>query len=380
MGFTKIWHWVGMASLFLIGTASAGGTFKAKPMTDAEYGAVIREIYSQESSVPAMIEAQAGTRPRAPISAEQSAKLNLLTLYIIPPGRDLNWDSPKRLVNSVIRNYIFHPDRLIGHVLASVRCGATGEPDFFFSGMSGRGDDRALADDEGYGLGLMFHDYAGYMENPKLLVKELRYRAKWGRLSFLEFEINANTCERLQEYMRGYRANGDDKHYGLPNRPRFHEGGGCTAFSTSFIDVAGLLEPDFVAHWTRTLRVPRALVGGHWTGEKIPTKKLRKGKEADRWAIPDEPGFDLFFWDAQLMHRWVRETYDREKKQRRTDFEPVLYWVEGDSPDDMPGYRRVYGLRVNRAAWNTPDEPIFLNEIRNTKPFEGIPTDAGRRR
>ena len=46
------------------------------------------------------------------------------------------------------------------------------------------------------------------------------------------------------EYFHEYRDRGYAQNYGLPLRPRYGEGAGCSAFAVSFLDVAGLLASD----------------------------------------------------------------------------------------------------------------------------------------
>ena len=280
--------------------------------------------------------------------AALSAPLNLwaddLTLYFYPsPG--LSWKSPRSLALGVLKSKLLGSERQIGHVTVEVSCEGN-KPFHFFTGASQIDrDSPRLLFREGYGLGILFHDFPGYGEDSAELLPELEKRYQSGNLSFIHFKINAPTCRRLETYLKEYKDRGYDKHYGLSNRPLFCEGAGCSAFGASFLEVAGLLDPIFTKHWSMKVRVPRELIGGPLTHQYVPFTRILW---ADRWAEENEPHQSLFFWSPDQMHEWVRKTW-AQASQVGAHYKP-----------EMRG--KAVGLEIDRRNTPTPSGPIWHHD------------------
>src|SRR5262249_44430205 len=141
---------------------------------------------------------------------------------------------------------------------AEVLCGTDEAPiAHFYTGMtsSTSSEERKLLLSQGYGLGILFHDFQGMLEQSDEIEANLPTYLKKGGLDFLEYEINRDACLRLVEYKTEYEERGYGAHYGLPNRPRYGEGAGCTAYAVSFLELAGLETPEMRASWSRTIEV-----------------------------------------------------------------------------------------------------------------------------
>ena len=263
-----------------------------------------------------------------------------LTLYVYPsPG--LSWKSPRNLALGVFKNQIFGGDRQIGHVSVEISCEGD-KPFHFFTGASQIDHESpGLLFREGYGLGILFHDYPGFGEDSAQLLPELEKRYQSGKLSFIHFKINSSTCRRLETYLKEYKERGYDKHYGLSNRPLYCEGAGCSAFGASFLEVAGLLDPVYVKNWAMTIRIPKELIGGTLTHQYVPITRVLW---ADRWAEENEPHRSIFFWSPDLIHDWIRKTWAKVTPYK----------------SEMRG--KAVGLEIDRRTVPTPTGPIWRHD------------------
>jgi hypothetical protein len=275
-----------------------------------------------------------------------------LTLYFYPSPGGVNWESPKTLARSVMGNSLTpskSAKHSIGHVSVRWNCfPPMGEAGEFQTGMTTATDseERDLLLSKNVGLGILFHTFEGRLQEEREIESDLEARLENGKVSWITFEIREPSCLRLVQYYDEFRGYGYDRFYGLPLRPLYREGAGCSAFGASFLELAGVLEPEFRERWTRQISVPLDLIGDPATKKEVGILTLLFSGRADRWARADEPHRDVFFWDPDLMHRWVLEKWQAEKR----------------SPS--PDYRRekrgkALGLIVDRMAVPTPRGPIW---------------------
>ncbi|MFZ4712546.1 MAG: hypothetical protein ACOYL6_02430 [Bacteriovoracaceae bacterium] len=228
-----------------------------------------------------------------------------LILFFYPsPG--IIWHSPATLALSSGVSKMLKRPRAIGHVTARLR--SLGQPDIeFHTGMTQlhkeEGKKEVLL--KGYGMGILFHDFKGRLENTNELDEEVEMLShKKDRLSYIRFEINRPIAERLKKYVEEYQALGADKHYGAPHRPLYGEGGGCGAYVASFLTLSGLMSDELYKAWTRTHLLPETLIGGPKGKKKVG---LWKVLSTFRWANKDETHEEYFTWDPDLMHEWTVE-------------------------------------------------------------------------
>jgi hypothetical protein len=251
-----------------------------------------------------------------------------LTLFALPAPRpvELSWASPGSLTRGVIANEAFGRlgivNRKIGHAGLRVQCGATAtRPAATFQGSMTNSVDAEFADiaiKKAYGLGLVFFGFQGRLETADELQKSLDQRYRNGRVAFVRIGLNADNCHRLIDYVREYERVGVQKIYGLVMRPLYREGAGCSAFSMSFLDVAGVIEPRFRAAWSFQVRVPMKYIGGPLGGGKrVNLAKI--ALTGRRWARANEPGLDLFGWDPTLMYHAITRWVDRARRGKSQD-------------------------------------------------------------
>ncbi len=268
-----------------------------------------------------------------------------LVLFFYPsPG--LDWSNPKALTFTTARNKLLGMPRGIGHVAVLVRSPERTE----LTGMTqtNKNEGRSEVLFGGYGLGILLHNFAGEMEQGDALVNELlRTSNRKGKLSYLRVLVNDKVAQRLFTYIDEFQAKNYGRYYGMRNRPLYGEGSGCSAFAASFLEVAGLLKDEHRSAWTRTFNIPRELIGGPSTGKKISV--LTMLRQANRWAHDHEPHEKGFFWDPDLMHRWLVETYEQVASK-------------SDSALARETWNQTIGIRVDAQNTIPPTGKIFLHE------------------
>lgn len=233
-----------------------------------------------------------------------------LTLYFTPSPHGMDWSSPASLAWTALKNRLSMQSRFMGHVYVEVQCGEKRE----LTGMVGKNFDylnQLLVN--GRGLGILYHSFDGRLEEKEDLDKELAELSKSGRMNFAQFNLNQDQCTRLLTYLQEYRSKDSNKFYGLSNRPRYAEGGGCSAFGASFVDVAGIMDEDIKKGWSNTVNIPLEFAGPPLKESKVSLFKILFGSPV--WAKENEPHQKLFFWDPDLMANWVREKVAKAKPE-----------------------------------------------------------------
>jgi hypothetical protein len=267
-----------------------------------------------------------------------------LVLFFYPsPG--LNWMNPKALTFTTAKNKLFGRSRGIGHVSVMIRTPS----EFELTGMTQLEENEGRREVlfNGYGLGILLHNFKGALEESRDLIPELLKRSRSeGQLSFLRVAANEAITSRLLTYLSEYRKNGYDRFYGMRNRPLYGEGGGCSAFGASFLEAAGVLREEFRREWTRTFNIPHELIGGPITGKKVSVLDMLR--RADRWAQESEPHEKGFFWDPDLMHAWLVRNHSKESQ-----FPTGVFHTEK--------WNSAVGLRLDAKSAVPPSGRIFLH-------------------
>jgi hypothetical protein len=271
-----------------------------------------------------------------------------LTLYFYPSPTGVNWKSPRHLTWSILKNAITRKPRLIGHV--SVLLEGPGKR--IFSGMSTEGHDqnRKFVLKEHMGMGVLFHEYEGLVEDEEKLAPELKIRLENGHFSFIKFKLSPESFQKCVQYFEEYIQHNVGKIYGLPYRPRYKEGAGCSAYAASFLEVAGVMNEEFRTHWSGRVRVPQEFIGGPSNGgHKVPVWKiLLPTKKSKTWAQKHEDGTDVFFWDPDMMHEWTVKKWTVLQAHSKN----TIYQAVKD--------HNAKGILVDSSKILPSEEPIWL--------------------
>jgi hypothetical protein len=299
-----------------------------------------------------------------------------ITLYVVTPPARISWDSPKHLARSTVWSSIRSSYHSIGHVTVQTSCRlTTGEKINFWTGMTASDEnppDKLLLTREKIGLGILFYPFKGRIERPQELFRDIEVGAsRINRLFTLRFLVSPEHCDRVYRYYRGYVSSGP-KGYGQVFDPRKLEGAGCTAYSASYLDVAGLLTPELKSSWSRELRVPQSAVGTPEKPVKLSDLLLRK--EFERWAEEHEPHVPLFIYDTQFMYDWSQKLLEEglpENIVRDTALERKWHRevrIDGSSQHPAGNKRSngFYGLLVDARHMPAAKDPIFWKGHRSS--------------
>jgi hypothetical protein len=290
------------------------------------------------------------------------AKENSLALHIIPPNPQLNWKTPRRLLLSLIKASAIDRGHYIGHVTVEVKCEPPAgfeKPIHFMAGMTSKNDDdeSTALFKEKVGLGLMFYPFIGHHETTEEIAADIPiYVNQNDRFASLRYMISHETCLRLHKYWEEYseRIERDGiVYYGLDDRPRYGEGAGCTAYAVSYVELAGLLNPELKKTWSRTLRVPERYIG-------TPDRPVSVWNvlKAGYWAREDQPHRSIFFYDTQPMYWWLRKLW------RNIDNLPHGYSVDTEMQNRFKRHPRrlpIIAIKVDAIDVPTPRGPIWLD-------------------
>lgn len=228
-------------------------------------------------------------------------------LFYLEKSDGIQWKNPAKLFNTTIKASIGKAKYPIGHVTMGVRCGNKE----VHTGITQRyvNESKDVVKKEKQGLGTLFHTFAGLLENQKRIDFFVRTSSVDNRFAILKVKLSSESCERALHYVDTITRNNLGPYYGFLARPLEGEGGGCSAYAASFLDVTGIKESWMIDSWTRHLLVPMDSIGGPLNGwKKVRVLKQLLGGGEKSWAEPHEEHLELFFWDPDLMVEWIQKT------------------------------------------------------------------------
>ena len=253
--------------------------------------------------------------------------------FLIFPSPGIDWTSPGSLTRTTLRNKLLARPRGIGHVAVMIRSPERNELTGMTQKINGEGRREILL--HGYGLGILLHNFVGRLESAEELVPEIEGRSQRGKgtFSYARIDLSLGQVKRLFDYLDQYRARGGDRWYGMRNRPRYLEGGGCGPFAASCLEIAGMLTKEIETAWTRVVRVPADSIGGPTTKRYVSALRMMR---LPRWATEIEAHEMAHFWDPDRMHAWVMAHGNRER------------------------WKACEGVSIDASQVKTPEEPLFF--------------------
>ncbi|MGZ3774828.1 MAG: hypothetical protein ACXVCY_12150 [Pseudobdellovibrionaceae bacterium] len=237
---------------------------------------------------------------------------NELELFFYRAPAPINWDSPGKLVRSMMRNQRMEIDgekypHPISHVNIRLQCDST--PSAFF-GMTSTKSDRSYLWDllvKGSSLDIMLINQKGRTYTKNEIVRWLPRLQNHGYVRSLKILLNHDQCERAQRYLTLYSQTGLVNIYGgLRSDPLRGEGAGCSAFAVSILRVLNLLPTSVSEKWQRELKIPLELLSNWENRSRISFLSFLFGKDRS-WARPGEAQIHLKFWDPELMYEWANK-------------------------------------------------------------------------
>lgn len=231
-----------------------------------------------------------------------------LKFYILPTPHGMNWDSPRKLLTSSIKNKLSGQRQFLGHVTIEVSC--TNPKWQMRTGMrSNKFDVFNQLLWRGIGLGVIFHSFEGELESAEKSTEVIKLSNQMG--SFISYNITHEQCAHVKKYFEIFKEKKLYHSYGLVHRPLMGEGSGCSAFAMSFLKVLGVSDSNLDHEWGRVLKVPLRLMGPPVTNHYIPLWRIYFSGD---W-MPASDGKEVFFYDPDKMHYWVKKVRAEEPEK-----------------------------------------------------------------
>lgn len=240
---------------------------------------------------------------------------NYITLYALPSPYAMDWTNLTTLALSFARNQaavgLTGQTHAIGHVAFEIGCTlADGKRTLVVSGQVAKDKasmngflDQARA---GAGYSAFFGSVPGRLQTRGQLEAEMDTLSnEKDEVAFLTLKVSRQSCLEAQRYIKAYEAEKVSTRYGLGVRPLYKEGGGCANVGVSVVEVAGPSDFSALASpWSRTFYVPNELLGGSQNqvglGDVVPYWNYDWSKK------PAGKYKELFFYDPDLLYRWIR--------------------------------------------------------------------------
>lgn len=261
-----------------------------------------------------------------------------LSIHIFPSPYGINWDSPLSLLLSSAANRVSKKNRQIGHMAVELQClNPEGETTFYtFTGMSDTGKDVFdLLIKKKIGFGIINKLHPGILEDTSMLQKELKAKRKEGRVHSVTFKISPQSCKNLQNFLKEYKEQGVDKHYGgLQYKVREKVGAGCVHFAYSFADIANLENEPFLEGWLRDVFIPKSLIGK--MGEKeVSIFSMFLNPEFYSWAEFPKTAQQISFWDIDAIFKKLSNTSSSPGVTLRKRGESKEFIIDKTSSNDF---------------------------------------------
>lgn len=282
------------------------------------------------------------------------AKYHDITLYIMPTMHPLDWSSPATIYKTMKSCYlktIGLPDNyLLGHLAVKLESPLLKEP-FLIAQASGTTQEKVqLIFKDKIGFAILGAALTGRIETNEELKHKLKVYEKREKLVFIKYRVSEEAMMRVLAFIDRYKQKFNAKNaacdfYGGAFWPRYeHEGGSCTSFGFSLLDVINIVPPaDY--NWRLDLKIPQKLIGGHFNNNK--KVKFTTIKKADSWhdgkGVLNTDYVKYSVYEPSIIYSWVLN-----KRNKPTDEYQAM---------DEAG---VPGLFVDKTTvrCNT-DEPLF---------------------
>lgn len=252
------------------------------------------------------------------------AEPHVLNITVHAPSRPLDYTSPRRLGLSMLCGTMLQlrdsataklcgrtlGAHSVGHVLIELKSTDphTGQVRYLLTALNAANPsewaDQACKQKVGYAI--FTRGLAGKMDTYDRVATDMDEPAEVGTPSArLRVLLSPEAADRMFRFYAEFLACGGNRRLALVSDPLADDGASCASLAAAFLEVGGLLTPEWQAAWTRTLQVPETLIGDPEAGKRVSLRQLLVGPTVRRWAEPNEPHRELRYYDTTLMHAWI---------------------------------------------------------------------------
>jgi len=341
------------------------------------------------------------------------ASENSLTLFVYPPQKELNWNSPKTVLNDFLGITVLkslfpgqtieasNPDgetseinqyykSTMGHTIAHVSCtDSNGEKYDTWSSFSGQ--DFAEVDKKNIfvdkiGLGVLFYDYFdGHIiqgeENIKRLVyyRAAKRDGEKTRPRYLQVPVDAAKCDALKDFVtffEGFKHKKEisvEELMALPDEsklyfttnidpyesylarkvdPKARVGGGCAPYGVALLKVIGKYDYYFDYIWKLNI-----VVSENKLGKTNPVNILNVilGSLGNHWADKGYPTRTMSQYDPDLMWKFIGDVIKCQENNAKNCSIPVTPWFAKNSGRAEKG-ETIKLSDTRKIVWTETDE------------------------
>ncbi|OFY40530.1 MAG: hypothetical protein A2X18_11475 [Bacteroidetes bacterium GWF2_40_14] len=303
-------------------------------------------------------------------SVVDTSAIHELTVYVIKSSSPLNWESPSSLYRTSLESYtksLFSKNLYsIGHLFIELSTPLLDSVVLTSIRSTSGAEKRRLVLKEKIGLGMLGAVLHGRMETREELTKKIdHFSKKKNGIRFITYRICEESAKRIVEFLEKFTKKFDAKNkpcdfYGGAFWSRFeNEGGGCTSFGMSAMEVAGLFN-DY-PEWRVSVNIPLYLIGGEYNnGHRVKRSSILRAHTWYEGSGEENVDFvPITVYDPSLIFDWI----DGQRRIRRTTAEGDT--IKGEiSLHEQPAFKPVVknsipGLYVDSRNIIPAEEPVF---------------------
>jgi hypothetical protein len=229
-----------------------------------------------------------------------------LKIHIINPSSPLNWNSPRSLLWSALKNHLRNDYAPIGHFFVELEVKTANEHGVkhLLTGMSRANakESEKIIREKKLGLAAFFYDFKGKLDAASVAVPEIADAKKKNRYQLIETKVTEEEAQAMLAFLADWIAKGSFRHYGGGVSLHRGEGSGCAEFAIHFLS---LIKGEYAClpAWDRAVWIPKEFLGD---GQK-KISYLKLFLNGSKWASGPLDGVFYRVPDPELVTRWVHE-------------------------------------------------------------------------
>ncbi len=188
---------------------------------------------------------------------------NEIKFHTITPRIKIRWNSPATLASTAGINSMGNDYAPIGHFAVEINCEQPNKYgiNHVLTGMerADKAESRKIVLEKKIGLGSLFYNFPGDLQNADSTAEELRQAKEAGRLTTVTVPTSAERCQKAMDFIDQWIEQGSYTIYGGNKKVALGEGSGCADFALEFFTIAtSVVVPDDLL--VKVL-VPNKLIG-----------------------------------------------------------------------------------------------------------------------
>jgi hypothetical protein len=318
-------------------------------------------------------------------STADTTGVHELTIFVIKSSSPLNWESPSLLYRTSLESYtksLFSKNAYsIGHLFIELSTPLLDSVVLTSIRSTSGAEKRRLVLKEKIGLGMLGAVLHGRMETRAELTRKMdHFSKKKNGIRFIKYRICEESAKRIIEFLERFTKKFDGRNkpcdfYGGAFWSRFeNEGGGCTSFGMSAMEVAGLSH-DY-PEWRVSVNIPINLIGGEYNnGHRVKRSAILRANSWYNGNGQENVDFiPITVYDPSLIFDWIdrqritncnttEKIYDKSTDNRiLSAFTPVL---KNGIPGLYIDLRKIIVPSEEPVFKQRKQPSVFINTFRN---------------